>query len=157
MAGGSGGLLAQVIGKGFNKQLNPSGETTLNLNSGQQVPANAPAGKSPGAVNALSAILQGGQPNTRMNLESLPTLNLDTPTEKTMAAGGMVQPPMASYNPTFQSAYTPIASYGQTVMQPQQNVQQPIQQPLQQPVTQQQIQPMQQGLGTLINNTGVQQ
>ena len=153
MASGSGGLLAQVIGKGFNKQLNPSGETTLNLNSGQQVPANAPAGKSPGAVNALSSILQGGQPNTRMNLESLPTLNLETPTEKTMAAGGMVQPPMASYNPTFQSAYTPIAPYGQTVQQPVQQVQQP----LQQPVNQQQIQPMQQGLGTLINNTVVQQ
>lgn len=155
MASGSGGLLAQVIGKGFNKQLNPSGETTLNLNSGQQVPANAPAGKSPGAVNALSSILQGGQPNTRMNLESLPTLNLETPTEKTMAAGGMVQPPMASYNPTFQSAYTPIAPYGQTVQQPVQ--QQQVQQPLQQPVNQQQIQPMQQGLGTLLNNTGVQQ
>jgi hypothetical protein len=157
MAGGSGGLLAQVIGKGFNKQLNPSGETSLNLDSGKQVPTNAPAGKSPGAVNVASALLQGGQPYTRMNLETLPTLNLNQPTEKTMAAGGMVQPPMASYNPTFQSAYTPIASYGQTVMQPQQNVQQPIQQPLQQPVTQQQIQPMQQGLGTLINNTGVQQ
>ncbi len=157
MASGSGGLLAQVIGKGFNKQLNPSGETTLNLNSGQQVPANAPAGKSPGAVNALSAILQGGQPYTRMNLESLPTLNLETPTEKTMAAGGMVQPSIASYNPTFQSAYTPIAPYGQTVMQPvQQPIQQPIQQPVQQPLNQQQIQPMQQGLGTLINNTGVQ-
>ena len=155
MAGGSGGLLAQVIGKGFNKQLNPSGETTLNLNSGQQVPANTPAGKSPGAVNALSAVLQGGQPYTRMNLESLPTLNLETPTEKTMAAGGMVQPPMASYNPTFQSAYTPIAPYGQTVQQPVQ--QQQVQQPLQQPVNQQQIQPMQQGLGTLLNNTGVQQ